>query len=220
MNSTDMNKKYAVYLQNVEKKFGDVTAIHQVTIGFEKGKITGLIGCNGSGKTVLMKMICGLMKPTNGSIEVMGDQVTLNKRSKAPVGAIIETPGFIPEFTGYKNLRFLAGLRNTASYNDIRRAIKLVGLSSDMNKRVSEYSLGMRQRLGIAQAVMENPDIIILDEPMNGLDKQGVSDMRVMFQKLRDEGRTIILASHNALDIEVLCDVVYEIENGLISKVR
>ena len=212
--------EYAVRLQDIEKKFGNVTAIHSVSLGFEKGKIIGLIGCNGSGKTVLMKMICGLMRPTHGTIEVMGNLVTLNKRSESPIGAIIETPGFIPEYTGYRNLKFLAGINNRASNDDVMQAIESVGLAHDANKRVSHYSLGMRERLGIAQAIMEHPEIIILDEPMNGLDRQGVADMRTMFLKLRDEGRTIILASHNALDIDVLCDAVYGIENGYISKTR
>lgn len=218
MNNAVKQPEYAVCLRDVEKKFGNVIAIHSVSLEFERGKIIGLIGCNGSGKTVLMKMICGLMRPTRGTIEVMGNPVTLNTRSKTAIGAIIETPGFIPEYTGYRNLKFLAGIKNRANNDDIMQAIENVGLHKEANKRVSQYSLGMRQRLGIAQAIMEHPEIIILDEPMNGLDRHGVADMRVMFRKLRDEGRTIILASHNALDIDALCDDVYGIENGYISK--
>lgn len=220
MNNVEKQPEYAVCLRDVEKKFGSITAIHSVSLGFEKGRIVGLIGCNGSGKTVLMKMICGLMRPTRGTIEVMGTLVTLNRRSEAPIGAIIETPGFIPEYTGYRNLKFLAEIKNRASNGDVMRALESVGLSREANKRVSQYSLGMRQRLGIAQAIMEHPEIIILDEPMNGLDRHGVAEMRTMFLKLRDEGRTIILASHNALDIDVLCDTVYAIENGYIEKAR
>lgn len=219
MNSTYPHDNYAVYLDQVEKRFGDKTAIYPVTAGFEKGKITGLIGCNGSGKTVLMKMICGLMRPTHGTIEVMGEPISLNRRSHASIGAIIENPGFIPEFTGYKNLKFLANLTRRANEHDIWRVLKAVGLEQAANKRVGNYSLGMRQRLGIAQAIMENPQIVILDEPMNGLDKKGVSDMREMFRNLRSNGQTLILASHNALDIDVLCDTVYQVENGHVSAV-
>lgn len=219
MNSSYPRDHYAVYLEQVEKKFGGKTAIYPVTAGFEKGKITGLIGCNGSGKTVLMKMICGLMRPTHGAIKVMGEPISLDRRSSASIGAIIETPGFIPEFTGYKNLKFLASLTQRASERDIQRVLKAVGLEEAANKRVGNYSLGMRQRLGIAQAIMENPQIVILDEPMNGLDKKGVSDMREMFRNLRSNGQTLILASHNALDIDVLCDTVYQVENGHVSAV-
>ncbi len=218
MNMHEEANSYAIELSNVEKRFRSIVAIHPVTIGFEKGKITGLIGCNGSGKTVLMKMICGLMKPTRGSIRIMGDEISLNKRSKASIGAIIETPGFIPEYSGYKNLKFLASLRKKAVEQDIQNALNIVGLSAAANKQVSKYSLGMRQRLGIAQAIMEDPDIIILDEPMNGLDKKGVEDMRRLFIDLRSRGKTIILASHNALDIEMLCDHIFEIENGRVTK--
>lgn len=220
MSTIAMQPEFAVSLRNVEKKFGHVTAIHSVSLGFEKGTIIGLIGCNGSGKTVLMKMICGLMRPTRGTVEVMGAPVTLNRRSKASIGAIIETPGFLPEYTGYRNLKFLAGIKKKASDEDIRQALETVGLSGEANKRVRKYSLGMRQRLGIAQAIMERPELIILDEPMNGLDRQGVADMRALFLKLRNEGRTILLASHNALDIDVLCDTVYGIENGHITRTR
>ena len=220
MSTIAMQPEFAVSLRNVEKKFGHVTAIHSVSLGFEKGTIIGLIGCNGSGKTVLMKMICGLMRPTRGTVEVMGAPVTLNRRSKASIGAIIETPGFLPEYTGYRNLKFLAGIKKKASDEDIRQALETVGLSGEANKRVRKYSLGMRQRLGIAQAIMERPELIILDEPMNGLDRQGVADMRELFLKLRNEGRTILLASHNALDIDVLCDTVYGIENGHITRTR
>lgn len=220
MSTIAMQPEFAVSLRNVEKKFGHVTAIHSVSLGFEKGTIIGLIGCNGSGKTVLMKMICGLMRPTRGTVEVMGAPVTLNRRSKASIGAIIETPGFLPEYTEYRNLKFLAGIKKKASDEDIRHALETVGLSGEANKRVRKYSLGMRQRLGIAQAIMERPELIILDEPMNGLDRQGVADMRALFLKLRNEGRTILLASHNALDIDVLCDTVYGIENGHITRTR
>jgi ABC-2 type transport system ATP-binding protein len=217
--ASPMSQNYAVYLHQVEKRFGDKTAIYPVTLGLEAGKITGLIGCNGSGKTVLIKMICGLMRPTRGTIEVMGDPVSLNRRSRASIGAIIETPGIIPEFSGYKNLKFLAGLTHRADEQAIWHALRVSGLEQDAHKRAGKYSLGMRQRLGIAQAIMEDPEILLLDEPMNGLDRKGTDDMRQLFQALRAQGKTILLASHNALDIDMLCDSVYQVENGRVTPV-
>jgi ABC-2 type transport system ATP-binding protein len=135
------------------------------------------------------------------------------------IGAIIETPGFLPQYSALENLRILAKIRARIGDSEIKAALKQVGLSG-INKRVGKYSLGMKQRLGIAQAIMENPDILLLDEPMNGLDKSGVNDMRELFKTLREQGKTILLASHNPLDIEELCDTVYEMDGGVLSKVR
>lgn len=127
---------------------------------------------------------------------------------------IIENPGFLSRYTGYKNLEYLASIRKLIGREQIRESMEWVGLDPDSRKKVGKYSLGMRQRLGIAQAIMENPDILILDEPMNGLDNQGVNDVRNILLGLKKEGKTVILASHNKEDIEVLCDVVYEMEYG------
>ncbi len=136
------------------------------------------------------------------------------------VGVIIETPGFLPNFSAYNNLMQLAKIRRKIGKNEVRAAIKLVGLDPDNKKHVGKYSLGMRQRLGLAQAIMEDPDILILDEPLNGLDKEGAADMRKFLLGLKDQGKTLLIASHSAEDVDTLCDTVYEMDKGIISKVR
>ena len=180
----------------------------------------GLIGRNGSGKTMLMKCICGLVPLTSAEIAV-NDKV-IGKDTDIPknVGVIIETPGFIPGYSAYSNLKFLAAINGRIGKDEIRVAIKSVGLDPDDKKRVEKFSLGMRQRLGLAQAIMEDPELLIPDEPMNGLDKDGVKDMRKYLLELKEQGKTILIASHSAEDIEVMCDTVHEMDKGKISKVR
>ena len=177
-----------IRVENVTKRFGDVIALDRINISFESGKIYGIIGRNGSGK-----------------IDFADN-----------MGIIIENPGFLSRYTGYKNLEYLASIRKLIGREQIRESMDRVGLDPDSRKKVGKYSLGMRQRLGIAQAIMENPDILILDEPMNGLDNEGVKDVRNILLGLKEEGKTIILASHNKEDIEVLCDTVYEMEHGRV----
>lgn len=206
-----------VVLDNVSKTFKDKTVLQKTSLTIESGRITGFIGRNGSGKTVLFKLICGLMLPTTGTVTVDGVRVGKDRDFAPDTGVLIETPSFISYESGLRNLRDLAAIRRKIATGDVREAIRLVGLDPDDRKRVGKYSLGMRQRLGIAQAIMERPSLIILDEPMNGLDRSGVEDMRAVFAKLRDEGKTILLASHAAEDIEILCDAVYELENGTVS---
>ncbi|MBQ1590231.1 MAG: ATP-binding cassette domain-containing protein [Oscillospiraceae bacterium] len=206
-----------VVLDNVSKTFKDKTVLQKTSLTIESGRITGFIGRNGSGKTVLFKLICGLMLPTTGTVTVDGVRVGKDRDFAPDTGVLIETPSFISYESGLRNLRDLAAIRRKITTGDVREAIRLVGLDPDDRKRVGKYSLGMRQRLGIAQAIMERPSLIILDEPMNGLDRSGVEDMRTVFAKLRDEGKTILLASHAAEDIEILCDAVYELENGTVS---
>jgi ABC-2 type transport system ATP-binding protein len=192
--------------------------LKDVSVNFEKGKIHGLIGRNGSGKTMLMKCICGFVMPTSGKIAVDGKIVGKDCDFPQNMGVIIETPGFIPYYSGYKNLKLLAGLGGKTSREEIYAAMEQVGLDPMLKRPVRKYSLGMRQRLGLAQAIMENPDLLILDEPMNGLDKDGVSDMRNYLLSLKDQGKTILIASHSAEDIEVLCDTVWEMDKGVLSK--
>ena len=209
-----------VVLENVSKSFKDKTVLQKTDLTIESGKITGFIGRNGSGKTVLFKLICGLMLPTTGTVTVDGVRIGKDRDFAPDTGVLIETPSFISYESGLRNLRDLAAIQKKITVDQVRDAIRLVGLAPDDKKRVGKYSLGMRQRLGIAQAIMENPSLIILDEPMNGLDKEGVEDMRILFAKLRDEGKTILLASHAAEDIDILCDSVYELDNGTIHKER
>ena len=205
-----------IRIENVTKKFGSYAALDGISLSFEKRKIHGIIGRNGSGKTVLFKCICGFLRVDGGAVLVDGKQ--LGKEIEAPesIGAIIETPGFLPEYSARQNLQFLAGIRGKIGKKEIDEAIRKVGLDPEAKKHVGKYSLGMRQRLGIAQAIMEDPFLLILDEPMNGLDNQGVQEMRQLFLKLKDEGKTILLASHNREDIAALCDTTVEIDRGKI----
>ena len=179
-----------------------------------------MIGRNGSGKTVLFKCICGFLRVDDGAVFV--DEKQIGKEIEAPesIGAIIETPGFLPGYSARQNLQFLAGIRRKIGKKEIDEAIRKVGLDPEAKKHVGKYSLGMRQRLGIAQAIMEEPSLLILDEPMNGLDNQGVQEMRQLFLKLKEEGKTILLASHNREDIAALCDTTVEIDRGKITKTR
>ena len=196
------------------------TILNDISVVFEKGKIHGLIGRNGSGKTMLMKCICGFIKPTSGEITVDGKKIGKDVDFPQNVGLIIETPGFIPYYSGYKNLKLLADLNNIISKEEIRNAMKQVGLDPDLRRHVRKYSLGMRQRLGLAQAIMENPNILILDEPFNGLDKDGVAEMREYLLSYKKQGKTILICSHSAEDTSVLCDTVHEMDKGKIINIR
>lgn len=212
--------EYAIEIKNVVKKFGSVVVLSNISVYFEQGKIHGLIGRNGSGKTVLMKCICGFTPVTAGMIKVGDKYVGKDIDIPKNIGIIIETPGFLNGYNGYSNLKFFADISGKADRAAIRRAIESVGLDPDSKKLVGKYSLGMRQRLGLAQAIMENPDILILDEPMNGLDKDGVCDMRQYLIDLKMQGKTILIASHSAEDIDILCDTVFEIDKGNLTKIR
>ena len=209
-----------IVLENVSKTFKDKTVLQPLDLTVERGTITGFIGRNGSGKTVLFKLICGLLLPSTGSVTVDGVRLGKDADFAPNTGVLIETPGFIGYESGLRNLRDLAAIRRKINTAQVKDAIRAVGLDPEDKKRVGKYSLGMRQRLGIAQAIMEDPSLLILDEPMNGLDKDGVADMRVLFRKLRDEGKTILLASHSAEDIDLLCDAVYELDKGKMERKR
>lgn len=209
-----------ITLKNVDLTIGKTEILKHINAEFERGKIHGLIGRNGSGKTMLMKCICGFVKPTSGEVFVDGKRIGKNCDFPDNVGIIIETPGFIPYYSGYKNLKLLADLRGKISKDDIKNSMKTVGLDPDLKRHVRKYSLGMRQRLGLAQAIMEDPQLLILDEPMNGLDKEGVMDMRQYLLDLKAQGKTILIASHSAEDINVLCDTVCEMDKGVLAAIR
>lgn len=204
-----------VRVEHVSMVFQDEEVLHDVSCEFQEGKIYGIVGNNGSGKTVLMKCICGFLRPTKGKIFVNYKEIGREVDFPEDIGLIIETPGFLPNVTGMKNLEILASLRGKAGKDRIRETIRMVGLDPDLKKYVAKYSLGMRQRLGIAQAIMEDPSLLILDEPFNGLDKKGVQQMHQVIQKLKDQGKTIILSSHSQNDIDVLCDIVCEMDAGV-----
>ena len=209
-----------IQLQNLIKTFGQDTVLKGITHDFERGKIHGIVGNNGSGKTVMFKCICGFLQPTEGKVLVDGKQIGRDVDFPEDIGIIIESPGFLPQFSGLKNLEILAGLKRKIGLKQVADTIRRVGLDPMMSKPVGKYSLGMRQRLGIAQAIMEEPSLMILDEPLNGLDKHGVAEMRELFKSLAKGGRTILLASHNIQDIEALCDTVCEMDAGVLTVVR
>lgn len=209
-----------ININGVSKFFGEEQVLKEITLQFSGGRVYGIIGNNGSGKTVLFKCICGFMKPDQGVIEVNRKRIGREIDFPEDIGIIIETPGFLPHCTGFRNLQILADLRGRIRKEDIVRTLEKVGLDPKMKKHVCKYSLGMRQRLGIAQAIMEDPKVLILDEPFNGLDKHGVLHIRNIIQELKKQGKTILLASHNAEDIRVLCDAVYEMDAGAVKEVK
>ena len=205
-------------VKNISLTIKKQKILDNVSLSCDEGKIYGLVGRNGSGKTMLMKCICGFIRPDEGEIRVLDKKIGKDCDFAPDTGIIIETPGFIGHYSGFKNLKLLAGINRKINDDKIREVMEFVGLDPKMKKSVRKYSLGMRQRLGLAQAIMEDPKVLILDEPMNGLDKEGVEDMRKYLLKLREEGKTILIASHSSEDIAVLCDKTYEMEKGIISE--
>lgn len=203
---------------HVTKKYGSQVVLKDISVLFEDGKIHGLVGRNGSGKTLLMKCICGYVQPDTGHVLVNGRRIGADVEFPPSMGLMLETPGFLPQFSARFNLSMLYAIRNKPNPQVICKALETVGLDPDSRKSVGHYSLGMRQRLGIAQALMENPDLLILDEPFNGLDEAGVHDIRALLLQLRDKGRTILLSSHYAQDIDMLCDTVHEMTSGSIQE--
>lgn len=213
-----MENNVIIEVDGLEKRFRDEIILTGVNMTLEKGKIYGLVGMNGSGKTVLMKCICGFLQPTAGTVTVEGKIIGKDTDFPESLGLMIETPGFIPYMSGKSNLKNLALIKNKIGNREIEEAMLSVGLVPGLKKRVSKYSLGMRQRLGIAQAIMEKPRLLILDEPFNGLDVQGVEDMRKLFMKLQKEGVTILLASHYDEDIRTLCEDVFLVRDHHVIK--
>lgn len=206
--------EYLIEIEDLNLTLAKQEILKNINLKLKPGRIYGVVGKNGSGKSMLFKCICGFIRPQSGTIRVYGKQIGKERDFPENTGILIEAPGFIPYYSGYKNLKLLADLNGTCGKEQIEKYMELVGLDPKMKKSVKKYSLGMKQRLGIAQAVMEEPGLIIMDEPMNALDKEGILEMREFFKKLREQGRTILLTSHNFEDIQVLCDEVYEMEHG------
>lgn len=209
-----MNGK--IDIKNVTKRYKSSIVLENISTTFEDGKIHGIVGRNGSGKTMLLKCLCGFVKISSG--EIFFGEECIGKDIEVPrdIGIIIESPGFLEHESGYKNLKLLAMLKSLISKEEIKNAMTLVGLDPASKKKVGKYSLGMKQRLGIAQAIMESPKYLLLDEPMNGLDNRGVEEVRILLKKLNDAGTTIILTSHNDADIKILCDDWIEMDQGKI----
>lgn len=201
--------KNVIEVEHLTKKLGGQIILSDINIRFESGNIYGLMGRNGSGKTVFLKCICGFMEATEGSVSLNGKVLKRDMEYLENMGFLIEHPGFLENTSAYDNLKFIASIRRIAGKEAIEDSLKRVMLEPHSKKKVGNYSLGMKQRLGVAQAIMEDPDILILDEPMNGLDESGVKLMRELLLELKEKGKLIIIASHYQEDINMLCDKVY-----------
>lgn len=190
--------------------------VRDVSLSFQRGMIHGIVGRNGSGKTMLLKMLSGYLQPTSGRILIDDKELYTDIAFPPSMGLIIESPSFSMFSTGLENLTYLAGIQGKAKHQDILSALETVELTAASGKLVRQYSLGMRQRLGIAQAIMEDPLLLLLDEPFNGLDKAGLQDMHRLMTELRQKGKTILLATHSPIDILELCDTVSEFDRGVL----
>lgn len=207
-----------VELRHVNKSFKDELILKDVNLDLYNNHIYGFIGKNGSGKSVLFKLISGYVYPDSGEIIVNGEKIGVTSDFPENLGALIESPGFLWYETGYQNLAYLAAINKRITKQEVRHAMEEVGLNPDSKKRVGKYSFGMKQRLGIAQAIMEHPNILILDEPMNGLDEQGVEHIRNLILNMRNEKRVILISSHNKEDIQILCDKVFAVQRGQVNE--
>ena len=214
-----MTREYRLTVKHITKSFKNEKILEDVNLDFSGGHIYGIIGKNGTGKSVLFKMICGFIHADEGEIEVNGKKIGKDIDFPENTGMIIESPGFLPYISGYENLKRLAQLNRKIGDAEIRDAIARVGLDPFSKKKVGQYSLGMRERLGIAQAIMERPKLLILDEPFNGLDKRGAQDVCELFVELKEKGTTILLAAHNVMEMEWLCDTVCEMDAGQLEVV-
>lgn len=205
-----------IEVKNISKKFKNNFVLKDVTLDFESGKIYGLSGRNGAGKSVLLKIICGLYSPSIGEVTFDGINYNKNNMFVPNTRALIEKPNFFPDLTGFENLELLANIQNIITDEQIYDTLKIVNLESDANKKYSEYSLGMKQKLGIAQVLMENPDIIILDEPFNGIEEESVKKISEYLIKEKNKGKLVIISTHIKEDLESLSDIIYYFDNGCV----
>lgn len=203
-------------IKDVTKVIDKETVLNHINLSLEKGKIYGLKGKNGSGKTMLMRAICGLIRLSEGEIVISGEQLGKNQDFPPSVGALIENPGFINNYSGYQNLKVLADIQGTIGKERINEVLEQVGLDSSDKKKFKKYSLGMKQKLGIAAAIMENPELIILDEPTNALDESSIKKLRDILREHKKRGALILLSSHDIEEIQFLSDEIYIVENGKI----
>jgi len=205
-----------IEIKNFNKTIKGASILENVNLKFNQGKIYGLKGKNGSGKTMLMRAICGLILPTSGCIEIDGEVLGKDISFPKSIGALIESPSFISNYSGFKNLKIISQISNKIGDEEIRKTITSVGLDPDDKKKFKKYSLGMKQRLGIACAIMESPEIIVLDEPINALDEKGVLIVRDILHEHKNRNAIIIIACHDKEELEFLSDEIYTIENGKI----
>lgn len=205
-------------IKAASKVINKTTVLNNIQLNLEKGHIYGFIGHNGSGKTMLFRAICGFIKLTSGQIIINGEVIGKDISFPRNAGVIIENPGFIPQYSGFKNLAYLAAIDNKIPQSKIWEALEVVGLKDCAHIKTKKYSLGMKQRLGIAQAIMEDQDLLIFDEPTNALDKEGSQMFKNLMMQLKGQGKTILIASHNENEINYLSDEIYEMESGILSK--
>ncbi|BBW95446.1 ATP-binding cassette domain-containing protein [Geobacillus sp. FSL W8-0032] len=203
----------AVKIEHLNKEIKGHTILNDIHLEVGRGKVCGIVGRNGSGKTMLFKVIAGLIRPTSGVVEIFGEPITSGKFPKN-IGLLLDKNGLLPHYSALENLKLLASINQLISLEEIKRTLEMVGLDPEDKRPTKYYSLGMKQRLGIAQAIMEKPNLLILDEPMNGLDEEGVADIRNLIQNLKRQNVTILLSSHNSEDINLLCDEVYQMDKG------
>lgn len=203
-----------IIIENLSKTIKNNKILDNVNLTFESGHVYGLVGRNGSGKTMLLRAICGLIFPDSGKVIIDGKQLHKDISFPESCGIIIENTDLLPNFSAFDNLKMLSEIKNTANDNMIKSAIKSVGLDPDSKEKVKTFSLGMKQRLSIAQALFEDPDILLLDEPTNALDEDGVNDVRRILLEQKKKNKLIIIASHNKEDISLLSDTVISVSNG------
>lgn len=209
-----------IQLDSVSKHYRQENVLSEITLHFTGRVIYGLVGPNGCGKTTLMRCICGFTRPSSGTVTVLGKRIGKDCDFAPSTGIIIETPGFLPHENARRNLTMLAGISGKASRERVDEVLRLVGLEPEEKKPVGKYSLGMRQRLAIAQAILEDPQILILDEPFNGLDQDGITNIHALLQTLKEQGKCILLASHSATDIAQACDVIYAFHQGRLENAK
>lgn len=205
-----------IQIKNLSKQFKDNEVLSEVNLTMKSGKIYGFIGRNGSGKSVFLKMLCGFYLPSSGEIIIDGENFAAENNFPKNTRALIEKPNFLSDLTGYENLELLASIQNKIGKKEIMDTVEKVNLSKDINKKYGKYSLGTKQKLGIAQVLMENPDLIILDEPFNGVEKETAAKIRNLLKEEKEKGKLIIIASHIKEDINELADVVYEVDGGRV----
>ena len=203
-----------IRVEKICKRYGDKEVLHDISFDMEEGTVLGLVGRNGSGKTVLLKCISGLVTPTSGRICYRGKEIGKEIEMPEDMGILIESPGFLAQYDGLTNLCLFMGIRRKPDKEYLKELMRKVGLDPDNRTKAGKYSLGMKQRLGIAMALMDEPKLLLLDEPMNGLDTQGVKEMRELLLSLKEQGISLILASHIIGDVQMLCDRVIRLEGG------
>ncbi|HJJ08011.1 MAG TPA: ABC transporter ATP-binding protein [Bacilli bacterium] len=207
-------------IKNLSKKFKDVYVLKDINLTFESGKIYGFTGRNGSGKSVLLKIICGFYTPTSGEVLLDNYNYILNNDFPKSTRCLIEKPNFLPDLTGYENLKLLASIENKIGDKEIMDTIEKLNLKEEINKKYGKYSLGTKQKLGIAQVLMEDPKLIVLDEPLNGIENETAKEVRKILNEEKKKDKIIIVASHIKEDIDTLADVVYNIDNGIVEKIK